>query len=106
MVSTRRRVQTSWISGRMLQPPIEPVVANSSVSSDFLAEGQVSGYGTVHPLFTLNFLSTCFDPHEKWMTLSSVMVGRQKRGESGSSNNGSSGSNRVAAIIVVAVAIR
>ena len=58
VVSTRRRVPTNWISGRTLQPSIEPVVANAFVPSDFLVDGQVSGLGTVHPLLTLDFLST------------------------------------------------
>ena len=46
-VSTRRRVLTNWVSGRKLQPSIEPVVTNSSVPLDFLVEGQVNGLGTV-----------------------------------------------------------
>ena len=58
VVSTRRRVTTNWVSGRKLQPSIESVVANSLVPSDFLVDGQVIGLETVHPLLTLNFLST------------------------------------------------
>ena len=48
-----------------LHPSIESVVANSSVSSDFLLEGQVSGLGTVHPISPLTssacgcFSSSC-----------------------------------------------
>ena len=34
VLSTRRQVLTNWVSGRMLQPTIEPVVTNSSVSLD------------------------------------------------------------------------
>ena len=45
VVSTRRRVHTSWVSVRTLQPSIESVVATSFVSSDFL----VSGLGKVPP---------------------------------------------------------
>ena len=40
VVSTRRRVQTNWFSGRTLQP-----IANSFVPSDFLVDGQVCGLG-------------------------------------------------------------
>ena len=58
VVSTHRRVQTNWVSGRTLQPSIESVVANSFVPSDFLVDGQVNELGTVHPLLTLNFFST------------------------------------------------
>ena len=61
-VSTRRRVPTNWVSGRTLQPPIESVVANSFVPSDFLVDGPVSGLGTVHPLLTLSFVSTWILP--------------------------------------------
>ena len=62
LVSTLRRVPTNWVSGRTLQPSIESVVASSFVPSDFLVDGQVSGLGTVHPLLTLNFFSTCILP--------------------------------------------
>ena len=62
VVSTRRRVPTNWVSGRMLQPSIESVVANSFVPSDFLVDGQVSGLGTVNPLLTLDFFSTWILP--------------------------------------------
>ena len=62
VVSTRRRVPTNWVSGRTLQPSIESVVANSFVPSDFVVDGQVSGLGTVHPLFTLSFFSTWILP--------------------------------------------
>ena len=62
VVSTCRRVPTSWASGRTLQPYIESVIANSLVPSDFLVDGQVSGLGTVHPLHTLNFLGTWILP--------------------------------------------
>ena len=85
VVSTRRRVQTNWVSGRTLQPSIESVVANSFVPSDFLVDGQVSGLGTVHPLFTLSFVSTWILPlHVVSSTLmrkssSSVMDGLQRR---------------------------
>ena len=58
VVSTRRRVQTNWVSGRTLQPSIESVVANSFVLSDLLVDGQVSGLVTVHPFLTLNLIST------------------------------------------------
>ena len=85
VVSTRRRVPTSWVSGRTLQPSIESVVANSFVPSDFLVDGQVSGMGTVHPLLTLGFVSTWILPlHVVSSTLkressSSVMDGLQRR---------------------------
>ena len=62
VVSTRRRVPTNWVTGRTLQPPIESVVANTFVQSDFLVDGQASGLGTVHPLLTLDFLSTWILP--------------------------------------------
>ena len=85
VVSTRRRVPTNWVSDRTLQPTIESAVTNSFVPSDFLVDGQVSGLGTVHPLLTINFLSTwilplhvvciplpfCLQSHsvmEPWMT--------------------------------------
>ena len=58
VVSMRRWVPTNWVSGRTLQPSIESVVANSIVPSDFLVDGQVSGLGIVHPLFTLILFST------------------------------------------------
>ena len=85
MVSTRRWVQTNWVSGRTLQPSIQSVVANSFVPSDFLVDGQVSGLGTVHPLLTLSFLSTWILPlHVVSSTLkrkssSSVMDGLKRR---------------------------
>ena len=85
MVSTRRRVPTNWVSGRTLQPFIESVVANSFVPSDFLVDGQVSGLGTVHPLFTINFFSTWILPlHVVISTLKrksppSIMDGLQKK---------------------------
>ena len=62
VVSTRRRVQTNWVSCRTLQLSIELVVANSFVPSDFLVDGQVSGLGTVQHLLTLNFFSTWILP--------------------------------------------
>ena len=62
VMSTRRRVTTNWISGRKLQPSIESVVANTFVPSDFVVDGQVRGLGTVHPLLTLNFISTWILP--------------------------------------------
>ena len=49
VVSTRRRVPTNWVSGRIRQPSIEPVLANTSVASGLLVEVQVSGQGSVHP---------------------------------------------------------
>ena len=73
VVSTRRRVPTICVSGKMLQPFAEPVVANVSVSSDFLVEGQVSGLGTMHPLLILSFGSTWFLPLKKGKMVSSVM---------------------------------
>ena len=81
VASTRRRVPTIWVSGRTLQPSIESVVANSFVPSDFLVDGQVSGLGTVHPLFTLIFFSTWILPLHvlKRNSLSSVMDGLQRR---------------------------
>ena len=58
VVSTRRRVPTSWVSVRMEQPPsIELVVVSFSVQ----LEGQVSGLGTVHPLLIFYFFSTWCD---------------------------------------------
>ena len=84
-VSTRRRVPTNLVSGRTLQPPIESVVTNSFVPSDFLVDGQVSGLGTVHPHLALNFLSTWILPHHvplstlKRKSSSSVMDGLQRR---------------------------
>ena len=62
VVSTCRRVATNWVSGRTLQPSTESVIANSSVPSDFIVDGQVSGLGTVHPHLTLNFFSTWILP--------------------------------------------
>ena len=62
VVFARRRVPTNWFSEGTLQPSIESVVINSFVPSDFLVDGQVSGLGTVHPLLTLNFLSTWILP--------------------------------------------
>ena len=88
VVSTRRRITTNWVSGRTLQPSIESVVANSFVPSDFLVNGQISGLGTVHPLLTLNFLSTwilplyvvsCCVSTLKRKSSSSVMDGLQRR---------------------------
>ena len=35
VVSTCRRIAINWVSGRLLQPSNEPVVANVSVPSDF-----------------------------------------------------------------------
>ena len=87
VLSTRRWVPTNWVSGRTLQPPIESVVANSFVPSDFLVDGQVSGLGTVHTLLTLSFVSTWILPlHVVSSTLkrkssSSVMDGLQRRRE-------------------------
>ena len=62
VVSTRRRVPTNWVSGRTLQPSIESIVASSFVQSDFLVDGQVIWLGTVHPLLTLNIISTWIRP--------------------------------------------
>ena len=62
VVSTGRRVPTSWVSDRTMQPSIESFVANSFVPSDFLVDGQVSGLGTVHPLLTMCFFSTWILP--------------------------------------------
>ena len=62
VVSTRRRVPTNWVSGRTLQPLTESVAANSFVPTDFLVGDQVSGLGTVHPLLTLNDISTWILP--------------------------------------------
>ena len=42
------------VSDRTLQPSTEPIVANSSVQSDFSVESQFSGLGNVHPLLTSN----------------------------------------------------
>ena len=87
VVSMRRRVPTNCVSGRTLQPSIKSVVANSFVPSDFLVDGQVSGLGTVHPLLTLNFLSTWIHPLHvvsccvstlKRKSSSSVMDGLQR----------------------------
>ena len=55
--------------------------------SNFLADGQVSGLGTVHPFLTLNFFSTWIFPlHVVSSTLkrkssSSAMDGFQRRRE-------------------------
>ena len=46
---------TNWVSGRLLHPSTEPVVANLPVSSAFLVDGQVGGLGTVHPVLTKLF---------------------------------------------------
>ena len=88
LVSTRRRVPTNWVSGRILQPSIESVVASSFVPSNFLVDGQVSGLGTVHPILTLNFFSTWILPLQvvvfstlKRKSSSSVMDGHQKERE-------------------------
>ena len=54
LVSTRRQILTECVSGRMLQPSTETVIANFSVPSDILMEGKVSWLGTVHPLLTLD----------------------------------------------------
>ena len=75
VVSTRRWVLTNCVSGRTLQPSTEPVVADSSLPSDFLVEGQVSVLGTAHPLLTLNIFSTWFLPLQKRKKLSSI-IGR------------------------------
>ena len=86
VVSTCRRVPTNWVSGRTLLPSIESVFANSFVPSDFLVCDQVSGLGTVHPLLTLNFVSTWILPlHVVSSTLkrkssSSIMDELQRRG--------------------------
>ena len=50
VVSTHRSIKTNCVSGRMLQPSTEPVIANFSVPSDFLVEDLVSGLGTEHPI--------------------------------------------------------
>ena len=49
VVSKRRLFPTNWVTGRTPQPSTEPVVANFSVSSDFLEDGQGSGLETVYP---------------------------------------------------------
>ena len=72
VVSTRRRVPINRVSGRTLQPSIESVVENSFVPSDFLVDGQVSGLGTVHPLLTMDFLSTWILPLHFFPLLSCV----------------------------------
>ena len=78
----------------MLAVIIESVVANSFVPSDFLVDGQVSGLGTVHPLLTLSFVSTCLLPlHVVSSTLkrkssSSVMDGLQRRINSDDTSEG------------------
>ena len=77
VVSTCRRVLTNCVSGRMLQPSIVLVIADSSVPLDFVVE--VSGAGTVHPLLTLSFISTWFLPLHMKCKTSSVMDGLQKR---------------------------
>ena len=56
VVSTRRQVQINWFSDRTLQPSNKPVVASSSVPSDFFVEGRHSGLGSVHPLMTFYLL--------------------------------------------------
>ena len=89
VVSTCRRVPTNWVSGSTLQPSIESVIANSFVPSNFLVDGQVSRLGTVHPLLTLNFISTwILPPHavSSFSTLKSksslsAMDGLQRRRE-------------------------
>ena len=58
VVSTHWQVPTNWVSGIALQPSIESDVANSFAPSDFLADGQASGLGTVHPLLTLSLYGT------------------------------------------------
>ena len=73
-----------WVSGWTLQPSIEPVIASSSVPSDFLVECQVSGLGTVHPLLTYDFITTWFLPlHMCRQMLSSIMDGLLKRDMTG-----------------------
>ena len=68
---------------------IESVVANSFVPSDFLVDGQVSGLGIVHPLLTLDFVSTWVLPLHvvsstlKMKSSSSVVDGLQRRKEDG-----------------------
>ena len=84
----RRWVRTNRVSGRMLQSFTEPVIANSSVPSDFLVEGQVSGLGTVHPLLTLKFISTWFLPLHMKRKVSSVMDGLRKIIENNDSKMG------------------
>ena len=79
MASKRRRVPTNWVSDRMLQPSTEPIIANFSVPSDFLVEGQVSGLETVQFLLTSNFFSTWILPSFKRKTLSFVIDGLQKK---------------------------
>ena len=49
MVSTRIRVPTNCVSGRMLQPSPEPAIADIYVPSDFLVVGLVSGVGLCTP---------------------------------------------------------
>ena len=65
VVSTRRRFPTNWFS-RTLQPSKVSIVANFSVPSDFLVDGQVSGLGTVHVLLTLDFFITWIHPLHLW----------------------------------------
>ena len=81
VVSTRRWVPTSRVSGKMLLPSTEPVVTNVSVPSDFLVKGQVNGLATVQPLLTQNFVSTWLHSLLKRKTLSSSMNGPRKREE-------------------------
>ena len=73
-----RWVLTNRVSGRMLQPSTEPVIANFSVSLDFLVDCQVSGLGTVHPLLTFNIFSTWFLSLFKRKMLMSIIDGLQK----------------------------
>ena len=68
---------TNCASGWTLQASI---IEKSSVASDFLLEGQASGLGTVHPLFTLGVIGIWFLPlHMKRKTLPSLSDGFQKR---------------------------
>ena len=58
VVLTHKQILTNWVSGNVLQPSNDPVVANISVPSISKLECQVSGLGTVHPFLTLTFSST------------------------------------------------
>ena len=79
VVSMCRGVATNWVSGRTLQPSIEPVVTNVSVPSDYIVDDKVSGLRTAHPLLTMSFFSTWTLPLFKRKTLWSEVVGLQKR---------------------------
>ena len=54
VVSTRRGVQTQWVTSGTLQPSNKPVVANLSVPSDFLVGRQSLWAGDYAPLSHFN----------------------------------------------------